>query len=744
MGKVHLCRVQHSAAELQDIFAQFSLYTLPNPAEYFQSKFDKASLVPVLIGMDFLGPQGQGMLIDFNTGLAMFTKTSEPRPPAQQLQMTSKGHYVLNLATYLTGGRESPGHPQVVVRRKATDNPDVDYRFLELGTVYFDMSASDHVMPTMTAVSSDVVSESLANMYWLLDQSRQCVSNVATATSAQMTGPSPTTTPATSPSRSPQGHVEPRRADHQRGNLRGRDQAEDSQGKGQSHATGLHPTGEGGQPRSPCIQRSVAVLQPPRRGLPESQCSRSLDPLLRVQLTPGVHPPSGEPRTDRAEPEPRNGQADVDPAGTSHGEDETYGIHMFGHAAEDRRGGAADAHDQRAKDEPELHDNSSSSDRESGRVLQQQLADDGRHGGHQPRHGVRGRRLPGTAVKTRSFNVPNFIGHKIMQLSAMMTAATSHLLLGLHLQDQDCVWEIACSPHSWLSEACGQHGLPSRRINYQEGFDLYHKETWHRLRELYGTKRPRKLWFSLPCTKWCPWTSVNYNTPERREVLETARRKERRLLWEATSFIKYVLETDEETKIYFEWPHPCVGWKQQPMVNLEKYMDYIGEAWLTCRIDGCNYGMKDEKSGSFIHKKWMIKTNDENFHKNFRAKVCPGNHQHILIEGSLTSQTAYYPWRMVQAIARHWRDQITPPRHVRLLHQQTIEEEQLDDKGSLEQHLRHCELEPANEIEVQDVRDELPGEVTLATLSVSQSAEQFAQAAINAKDTNSRPWKSCL
>ena len=191
------------------------------------------------------------MLIDFNTGLAMFTKTSEPRPPAQQLQMTSKGHYVLNLATYLTGGRESPGHPQVVVRRKATDNPDVDYRFLELGTVYFDMSASDHVMPTMTAVSSDVVSESLANMYWLLDQSRQCVSNVATATSAQMTGPSPTTTPATSPSRSPQGHVEPRRADHQRGNLRGRDQAEDSQGKGQSHATGLHPTGEGGQPRFP-------------------------------------------------------------------------------------------------------------------------------------------------------------------------------------------------------------------------------------------------------------------------------------------------------------------------------------------------------------------------------------------------------------------------------------------------------------------------------------------------------------
>ncbi|CAE7800179.1 unnamed protein product [Symbiodinium sp. CCMP2592] len=169
-----LCRV-HISSTSSGRERQFSLYTLPNPAEYFQSKLDKASLVPVLIGMDFLGPRGQGMMIDFNTGLAMFTKTSEPRPPVQQLQMTSKGHYVLNLATYLTGGRESPGHPQVVVRKKTTFSPDVDYKFLELGTVYFDMSASDHVMPIMTAVSSDSMSESLANMYRLLDHSRQLV-----------------------------------------------------------------------------------------------------------------------------------------------------------------------------------------------------------------------------------------------------------------------------------------------------------------------------------------------------------------------------------------------------------------------------------------------------------------------------------------------------------------------------------------------------------------------------------------
>ena len=51
----------------------------------------------------------------------------------------------------------------------------------------------------------------------------------------------------------------------------------------------------------------------------------------------------------------------------------------------------------------------------------------------------------------------------------------------------------------------------------------------------------------------------------------------------------------------------------------------------------------------------------------FRAKVCPGNHQHSTIEGQETAATSYYPWRMVQAIARHWKQQFAPPRHQRLL-----------------------------------------------------------------------------
>ncbi|CAE7308238.1 unnamed protein product [Symbiodinium microadriaticum] len=278
--------------------------------------------------------------------------------------------------------------------------------------------------------------------------------------------------------------------------------------------------------------------------------------------------------------------------------------------------------------------------------------------------------------------------------------------------------------------------IQPRRINYQEGYDLYVKETWHRLRDLYQKKRPRirRIWFSLPCTKWCPWTTVNYNTPEKQEILETARRKERKLLWEAVAFIKHVLEVDEEVKIYFEWPHPCFGWKQQPVMNLEKHLEAAGFMWMTCRVDGCNYGMKNSDDGAFIRKKWMIKTNDENFHKNFRAKVCPGNHQHATIEGSLTSQTSYYPWRMVQAIARHWRDQTTPARHLRLLHQQFVEQDDEDEAPLPLNDLTYHELDPAPEVEIRNPCEELPEGLYTITATEIQSAEHFAQAAMNEKD----------
>ena len=73
-----VCRTLiHSSVSGQPL--QFSLYILPNPAEFYESHYASTSLVPVLIGMDFLGVTGVGMMIDFAIGLAIMTKETQPR-----------------------------------------------------------------------------------------------------------------------------------------------------------------------------------------------------------------------------------------------------------------------------------------------------------------------------------------------------------------------------------------------------------------------------------------------------------------------------------------------------------------------------------------------------------------------------------------------------------------------------------------------------------------------------------------
>ena len=69
----------------------------------------------------------------------------------------------------------------------------------------------------------------------------------------------------------------------------------------------------------------------------------------------------------------------------------------------------------------------------------------------------------------------------------------------------------------------------------------------------------------------------------------------------------------------------------------------------------------------FIYKRWSVYTTDGQFHKQFRAKVCPGNHRHCLRADVDFSKESYYPWKMVEAMARHWKESMTPSRHRQLL-----------------------------------------------------------------------------
>ena len=257
---------------------------------------------------------------------------------------------------------------------------------------------------------------------------------------------------------------------------------------------------------------------------------------------------------------------------------------------------------------------------------------------------------------------------KLMMMVATMVTSMTSMAADFLMDGRDGVWEIACSPHSWLSQACDQQGLNPRRINLSSGYDLYRRETWEHLRVLRRRHRPRRLWFSLPCTKWCRWSSLNYASPERQELLASYRRRERRMLWQAVRFIEESIVEDPYMDIFFEWPYPCVGWQEPALQHLASFLESHGRDWLPCRIDGCVFGLRErDGEGDFLRKQWMVRTTSPHFHKKFRARVCPGGHAHSYIQGIETAKSAYYPWRLVKSIAMAWRQELISDRNHRLL-----------------------------------------------------------------------------
>ena len=79
---------------------------------------------------------------------------------------------------------------------------------------------------------------------------------------------------------------------------------------------------------------------------------------------------------------------------------------------------------------------------------------------------------------------------KLVLMGAALSAARATEVSQLY--GRDGVWEIACAPHSWLSEACSQP-FPLALISKSSN-----------LKALRQEHRPRRPWFSLPCTKWRP------------------------------------------------------------------------------------------------------------------------------------------------------------------------------------------------------------------------------------------------
>ena len=677
----------------------FTMFCLPNPPEFNSPDFDKTNMVPVLLGMDHLSGRDtpeSAITIDFSTGMSL--ESNNPTPVIQQLPSNSKGHYVRDVVQYLTLGHVNhDGTPSIHVVEGELQSAEL--QALEFHPVeFYDMAISDAQHDERN------LERSRENLLALHAHRHGHAAASATLASMCQTGVS--TTPNSKVSASclaahgAAGTSSILRAGHREGNQGGN--------TGQEPSNAFGPGADHGPRRSGSTirQETMALQGHPQPYETSQQCSWSMGALRCVQSSAELHSKEGKPIQQHQTREPGDGRED---AGRAEGSDAwlpSHGDDLSRHAEEDRcrrdlgqhdpQGDSRAAHGCTAcgvskfpkgqgqvdggwnyktvtfEAHDELYNNLGSGEQSSG--VSERCA--GRHspatspGGTSHRDssgcGESGQCLrTGHAVNDKKFKpMTHSMAAKVMLFATTMMATMTTMVTSFALDDRDGLWEVACAPHSWLSQAAEQQGLRPRRINLESGFDLYRPETWKQLHALRRQHRPKRIWFSLPCTKWCPWTSVNYSTDERKEILESYRRRERRMLWHAYHFIKSTLEEDPETLLYWEWPHPCFGWNQAPLLALQDLLQQLGHDWDQCRIDGCRYHMRD-KSGDLLKKKWMIKTNDNSFHSQFRAKVCTNNHCHGRIEGQETEKSAYYPWQLVQSIARFWAKQTCSHQQIR-------------------------------------------------------------------------------
>ena len=268
--------------------------------------------------------------------------------------------------------------------------------------------------------------------------------------------------------------------------------------------------------------------------------------------------------------------------------------------------------------------------------------------------------VPSSSTRTSlSSPLPWRILKATLAFLGMMTMAAQTGLRDFLQGDRVDGWEMFCAPDSWLTAACRTEGLRFSRINLQQGYDLYKSSTYELLKEKYKSEKPKRIWVSTRCTYWCPFTSLNYQTVERRQVLEMRRRQERAMFRKLIPFLLYIIEDDPSVELFWEWPRRCYGWQEPMLLHLQERLRRLGKPWQFARIDGCRYGLRSA-SGGFLQKAWSIGTTSQHFFHVYKSKTCPGCHEHDRIQGLETQKSAYYPWKLCKSIAQTWRQELYP------------------------------------------------------------------------------------
>ncbi|OLQ15076.1 hypothetical protein AK812_SmicGene734 [Symbiodinium microadriaticum] len=584
---------------------RFEVYALPNPPEFVESWFRPHMLVPILVGMSHIGSTGAGMIIDFNDGsylnaADLANKRQRPPDDPQYLTSNSKGHFVLNIVHYLTGGQVcKQGNCSVVLKQPvfpsgagsgAADHKPLPGTDEDLPLQYmFPLEIEENVL---TVVGSENMNTELRRTFM-----RQMLQRHAPdASSAQ----------AFSDSRAVEADPRDCRA------LRT-----------QWPCYGHHPEVAIGNNKfaqwKSCAVCSYRLSYVPREGAPGSDSKTENFPTVRRALST-LHGDIGD-----VQPDAEMVRVAIEME---------YANHQLIQKFDKKRAVATVP------------------PKEMIEATSSQAAMPSKAKGYQ-------REMKGDVPELLNPNLVEMEGIMVI----LTNLYRSELQALVAPTGQFSVWEVGCSTSSMLTTACLAEGLQAFRVNHVNGFDLYKEETYGNLRQLFEIHKPRRIWLSPRSDRWQPWSHLNHLSWQDRQALESRRRHERTMLKRMVGFLAWALNRNSLLEIFWEWPTESLGWKEPSMQLLEKSVWLRNRDWLQCRVDGCRYGLRLDNTGPFVKKRWTIRTTCPKFHSLFKTKVCVQEHQHVPVPVMENHGRLDYPWRFASSVAKAWKDHLFPLRH---------------------------------------------------------------------------------
>ena len=730
----------------------FQAYALPDPEEISQPWFDSSMLVPVLVGMDFL--RSSGMIVDFSDGLAVFAGLEKSEP--FHLPVNSKGHYMIDVATYLNDGKENLNENSVPSVNVIEPIPETSANTEATSNIHFHEYLS---CPLELELGMTTSEETQATSGHEVQFKRQAFvkmwqrhGNLSPTQQDRLMGSLLSKDPTTSSSTrhavqegDPSGGLGlGARGIHRLEGSSSSTQPMAMHGSTRTHELAQQQVGSLAALRNLCSEASLCSQErspgkfdgQPQSGFGQACYAGALRPAAQEHCPErgdgSRHLRQGHCGGAAFHPD---GGAQEDVA-NQHGEDQ-QGKSSTEESRKvfEERGLRRFARRKQVSFKPEL----GSSDSKPGGPAELSHCrgkekDDGAGGAKDAvtrstypsgKHAGRGGAGTGLQPSVREEpgekkNLPLRIGKAMMNLIHHTQMDFKEKLAEIVYDQKPVVWEMFCSPHSNLTKACQDEGLHAVRIGLSTGYDLYKPETYVNLKTLFKRQRPRKFWMSPMCTYFCDWTDLNYWW--RPEELQKKRRRERRMLRQLIGFLLWALEEDPTLEFVWEWPLRCRGWKEPVVMDFfEKIKKLLNQEVFYCRVDGCRYGLKDD-DGNLLLKRWQLATNSHDFYGEMRLKTCVGNHQHAVIQGVTTNKSAYYPMGMCKAVARVWARRLLPDRWYKMLWRSSLTISAVESAGAFDgieedpsptyAPTTPGEMEPDSlpELEPSSSRDQEPGD----------------------------------